>query len=130
MKEELISFKCAKLAKEKGFNVVVWDYYEKDTNKHYCSITREHYNKGYNISAPTQSLLQRWLWETHHIWVEVTLLGDGIGFQCIIKQVDGKEDDDSTIVRMLSQVNVGLACNTPSIALGKGLIAALNKIEI
>ena len=53
MEDQLISFKTAKLAKEKGF-------YIEDQNNH---IPR------YNL--PTQSLLQKWLRELHNCFIEV-----------------------------------------------------------
>lgn len=87
MKEQLINFETAKLAKEKGFN-------EKCKFHHYSvAISRaqkrafpfkeselletymrdrsnsELSNKRY--SAPTQSLLQKWLREVHNIHVEI-----------------------------------------------------------
>lgn len=53
MKEQLISFETAKLAKEKGF-------YIEDQNNHIPK---------YNL--PTQSLLQKWLREVHNSFIEV-----------------------------------------------------------
>lgn len=75
MEETPITFQVAKLAKEKGFDLInVHDYY--------------HINKGYNLGyalciseakkqtdgcllAPTQSLLQKWLREKHGIHIFV-----------------------------------------------------------
>lgn len=108
MKEEFITFETAKLAKEKGFNILQHSYYFEDgefkenslkgTNGYYgeeyefnLSEFNENWNdkwltkktgdrcfgcskqKGYleTFSAPTQSLLQRWLRETHEIDVLV-----------------------------------------------------------
>ena len=48
MKEQLITFETAKLAKEKGFTIL---------------------EKGFYIGAPTQSLLQKWLREKHNLEV-------------------------------------------------------------
>ena len=107
MKEQLISFETAKLAKEKDFNILQHSYYFEDgefkenslkgTNGYYgeeyefnLSEFNENWNdkwltkktgdrcfgcskqKGYleTFSAPTQSLLQRWLREVHNIYVE------------------------------------------------------------
>lgn len=50
MREQLITFETAKLAKEKGFNEII---FESDGN---CNITGVY-------KAPTQSLLQKWLRE-------------------------------------------------------------------
>jgi len=66
MKEQLISFKTAKLAKEKGFNEPCSMWYEGHT----LSPSEK---PGYNsedpteYAAPTQSLLQKWLREKHNI---------------------------------------------------------------
>ena len=61
--EEIVTFEVAKLAKEKGFNSKCYFYYQKEelhTNKCF-----NRYNKGVDsiCSAPTQSLLQRWMRE-------------------------------------------------------------------
>lgn len=86
MKEQLISFETAKLAKEKGFDVDTIEYY---TPKGYQTesegyrterLERTNWNNGkgsyptlskdVECSAPTQSLLQKWLRESHKIYVE------------------------------------------------------------
>lgn len=85
MKDQLISFETAKLAKEKGFKIktkfsykqpVVTkrgtnirekrDYKIERTNYQYTSFTEISYPNE-NYSAPTQSLLQKWLREVHNI---------------------------------------------------------------
>ena len=108
MKEQLISFETAKLAKDKGFNILQHSYYFEDgefkenslkgTNGYYgeeyefnLSEFNENWNdkwltkktgdrcfgcskqKGYleTFSAPTQSLLQKWLREVHNIEIYV-----------------------------------------------------------
>jgi len=110
MKEELISFDTAKLAKEKGFDWEVNAYYFDDgiLNKISYSIQGdfiesieielddlyENKNKNcvtyritkgeclgckskkysYTFSAPTQSLLQKWLREKHNIHIMIRRL--------------------------------------------------------
>ena len=120
MKEQLITFETAKLAKEKDFNILQHSYYFEDgefkenslkgTNGYYgeeyefnLSEFNENWNdkwltkktgdrcfgcskqKGYleTFSAPTQSLLQRWLREVHNIYVESyhDLTSDGTKIQ-------------------------------------------------
>lgn len=69
--EDLISFKTAKLANEKGFNV--W------CSSAYCHLeflgmaTEIEYNTFIKDTypAPTQSILQKWLRENYNIHVEV-----------------------------------------------------------
>lgn len=74
MKEQLISFETAKLAKEKGFTEPCENWYnfsrlllENCPQKTYPSNDR----KFPSYSAPTQSLLQKWLREKHGIHVTV-----------------------------------------------------------
>lgn len=89
--DEIVTYEVAKLAKEKGFNCKVYNYYQ--ATKYYCETLRgielhsecwkletdecySRYNKGSEdiVSAPTQSLLQRWLREEKGIVVEVMCL--------------------------------------------------------
>ena len=80
MKEELIIFETAKLAKEKGFNngsFNIWHHngeYTMTSNSLFRDngVTMMHNEKGY-IEAPTQSLLQKWLRENHDLHLCVGL---------------------------------------------------------
>ncbi len=79
MKEQLITFETAKLAKEKGFDELTLNLYVVDpdvrtvkannngrTNSNYIE------RKDYKVySRPTQSLLQKWLRDKHFIYVSV-----------------------------------------------------------
>lgn len=102
MKEQLISFETAKLAKEKGFNIIQRygtesSLYDKDGKHVYYSNYGFMYSglsDGY-ISAPTQSLLQKWLREVHNIQVTVTYWGKEVRklcnhscYECIIHKDD------------------------------------------
>ena len=78
MKEQLISFDTAKLAKDKGFKGDVTHFYELDTigNNQLLKlpiIPHDHQQEVFQ--APTQSLLQKWLREVHNtpIWVKAHL---------------------------------------------------------
>ena len=89
MEEQLISFETAKLAKEKDFNVSCFSYYDLKGNINHNYIENgsstdvefrvdledllDNFNRGIpNIySAPTQSLLQKWLREKYGIFVSV-----------------------------------------------------------
>lgn len=74
MKEELVSFKTALLAKEKGFNHLKANCfgdnmaYQIDSEKLLFANNASIMNGGY-VLAPTQSLLQKWLREKHNIFV-------------------------------------------------------------
>ena len=72
-KDQLISFKTAKLAKEKGFDYCVNNYYWIDENSLDCGdgdcefacLNHNKYDDLY--SAPNQTELQKWLRENHNI---------------------------------------------------------------
>lgn len=90
MKEKRIDLETAKLAKERGFNKKTsksWkqpvvtprgtcdklarEYRIEKTNDRYSSFTEISYPNE-DFPAPTQSLLSKWLRETHNIDVDVT----------------------------------------------------------
>jgi hypothetical protein len=78
-----IKFNTAKLAKEKGFNVPVWDCYNsKGKTIDYSRNIYAYENDGYFISKPTQDVLQKWLREEHkiHVNIEVSLLHSNKNF--------------------------------------------------
>lgn len=69
MEEKLIDFNTAKLAKEKGFNVISKHWYDQTETLNPIEGIRGammYFNVGY---APTQSLLQKWLRKVHNIYV-------------------------------------------------------------
>jgi hypothetical protein len=87
MKDELISYETAKLAKEKGFDEECKYYYdtekELDDFSYYAgngtgfdqnSTCKEndYYNHKIDFVVPTQSLLQRWLREKHKLHLSVS----------------------------------------------------------
>jgi hypothetical protein len=88
MKDKLISFETAKLAKEKGFenktpHKLRRDYYNHlgEVNGDVTDYLRAYVHKKdtsklLTVDAPTQSLLQRWLREVHNIDVEVRKCGE------------------------------------------------------
>lgn len=81
MLEQLISFETAKLAKEKGFDEIVFCYFSdgilNDDETFLNKTSSTNYNSKYWdkideddeewVSAPTQSQLQKWLREKHGI---------------------------------------------------------------
>lgn len=75
MKDELISFETAKLAKEKGFGKTLETIYPHSYLEdgkivlNSCNNTEEGL-----FSAPTQSLLQKWLRDIHNIHINVSNL--------------------------------------------------------
>lgn len=68
IKDEIVTYDVAKLAREKGFNEIVRHFYEEGTKFPQSMVDRwNEYSNAY--SAPTQSLLQRWLREKKGIEV-------------------------------------------------------------
>ncbi|WP_394749599.1 hypothetical protein [Spongiimicrobium salis] len=67
MKEQLISFETAKLAKEKGFNEVVIDNYGPMESILWKGQHKNSELRYLEYSAPTQSSLQKWLRDKHGI---------------------------------------------------------------
>ena len=68
MKEQLITFETAKLAKKKGFDIPV-HYFVSDVSGYSANMNAvQDFNKEQAsfYSAPTQSLLQKWLREKHN----------------------------------------------------------------
>lgn len=83
MKEQLINFETAKLAKEKGFDVPTRDFYAdeswEDEKVYNCGTVgypeftndmESDHGFGNITPTSTQSLLQKWLREVHNIDVE------------------------------------------------------------
>lgn len=92
MKEQLISLETAKLAKLKGFKELCFHYYSEDglqspylqngsiTDTDFTveldDLLEQHNNSFHNTeSAPTQSLLQKWLRDKHNIHIHLEYLG-------------------------------------------------------
>jgi len=131
MKEELISFETAKLAKEVGFDGLSYFYYmdnnpnklEEAFNKRNpwdFNIKNEYRVPSKSITAPAQSLLQRWLREKHKLWVLIYFDENTMNTYCyfMIYNTDGyiKEESMNTF-------------NTYEEALEAGLLQALKLIK-
>lgn len=69
MTEQRVTLETAKLAKEKGFDIPSGKLYRETTSEHY--LINPEYAYDFDIPAPTQSLLQKWLREVYNISVEV-----------------------------------------------------------
>ena len=77
--EEICTYEVAKLAKEKGFDVQTFDWYDYTGNYHKGFIPHElhecpRYKEYY---APSQSLLQRWLREEKGVTICVDIFDNG-----------------------------------------------------
>jgi len=89
MNEQLINLKTAKLVKEKGFDIPVYYHYSENPINNLeilCEPDDPQMGQGWILtnyndnnlifkkySAPTQSLLQRWLREIHNIHLEINV---------------------------------------------------------
>tara|TARA_R110001632_G_scaffold40980_1_gene102808 strand:+ start:1467 stop:1871 length:405 start_codon:yes stop_codon:yes gene_type:complete len=102
MKEQLITFDTAKLAKEKGFENKTPHKLRRDYYNHLGEINGDvtEYIKAYvankglekynTIDAPSQSLLQKWLREEHKINVESNYLPNIQKYSCLYIPMRGK----------------------------------------
>lgn len=93
MQEKLISFETAKLAEEKNctlrtFGGHPYNYYNKDGSK--GNSQWAHINRDEPACVP-QSLLQKWLRETHDIHIEIKYETNGY---YLFKLVDCQDYDD------------------------------------
>lgn len=82
MKEHIVNFQTAKLAKENNFWMCPnMEYYEKNGELSHCqiystiwhSMNSKKYNFGEYI-APTQSLLQKWFRDEHNIVITIEFI--------------------------------------------------------
>jgi len=94
MQDQLITIETAKLAKEKGFDIPTLFWYFKNNQAGLDYVLVDYLGEGQfgnivdpdnhnnpkmkwvleRVSAPTQSLLQRWLREKHNIYLGVNTL--------------------------------------------------------
>ena len=88
MEEQLIGFETAKLAKQKGFDwptTYCKDEHDYQYEQHF--VPRNFNTKEYEprVSAPTQSLLQKWLREEHSLHIELTptVIKEGYWYSCV-----------------------------------------------
>lgn len=124
--EDHVSFKIAKLLKEKGFDETCRAFWKKwngeinicDCNSshifEYCHNTMlEKYNDNeeLNIAAPTLQMAMKWLRETHHYYIQVMLdswaLGDHMGYYVVVQKTD------SDFEMMLSDARERVFYDTP-----------------
>ena len=85
MIEQLVEFETAKLAKEKGFGMIIHDslqyycqnkkgqLYTKDMRSYFdlCAEKNNPLNKWIWIPAPSQAVLQEWIRDVHNIHISI-----------------------------------------------------------
>ena len=108
MKDELITLKTDKLAKEKGFDWKVLEGLDKD-GKHIPYALEGGYtnwNDDTDYSIPTQALLQRWLREVHSLHVIIIPIMEGYSYAILNKKaILAIEEGDDTIMDYLESVD-------------------------
>lgn len=113
MKEQLISFDTAKLAKEKGYNRIPEEIVISN-NVDYTS----------HFDIPTQSLLQKWLSDNHDLIVLPCINDNGDGDWWISYNIWSIKDSD-----YLYENNFSIAFDSFEEALEVGLQKGLESIE-
>ena len=91
--EEICTYEVAKLAKEKGFDVPTHYAYNENCQKAmYMELCLNRNTKdSRSISAPTQSLLQRWLREEKNIDIAIVPLYTG-GYSYIVYNIHCRDN--------------------------------------
>ncbi|WP_195664379.1 MULTISPECIES: hypothetical protein [Bacteroides] len=86
MTEELITLETAKLMKNKGFSECVFTFYEADGVEGDMILSETYdYSENFNkregfLSAPSQSLVQKWLRETKNLHISIIRNACGYGY--------------------------------------------------
>lgn len=118
MKDQLITFETAKLAKEKGFDELTHFFWLINPNRiNYFKIAS---NQKDRLLAPTQSLLQKWLREKYNIHI------------IIIPHNNIKLDFTISVLQLGNKIMVGFeengSFNTYEQALEEALQEALQEV--
>lgn len=133
MEEQRISFKLAKLAEEKGFDIIQTygmesSLYKKDGTPTYYANYGFMYSglsDGY-ISAPTQSFLQKWLREIHNIDIDINHWNK----QPMVDRLGKREIWDNAYQGFINGKDCHPYAKTYEGALEIALEEALNQIKI
>ena len=134
MEEELISFKTAKLAKEKGFHIMPDMFFDDIDTLRSTNILKmpgcypgsvsfvSIYQEVDVYYAPTQSDLQKWLREVHNI--HITIIYDWHLFHVNIMSMQSNVSLESSLTGITPH-----KFTTYEEALEQGLLAALKLIK-
>ncbi len=137
MKENIVSFQVAKLAKEKGFEIETLYFYTKPNSKMFGldeqgrsysikNISKKLYKCGEDAAlsiknvylAPTQALLQKWLREVHNIHIDIPYMDEVLKYGYKITTILNNTESEEVF-----------KFNTYEEALEIGLFEALNLIK-
>lgn len=79
--EDYVSFKIAKLLKEKGFEILTNKVYDNQGKLDYQNVVCWQENRLPYISAPTHQMAMKWLREEHKLSIDIcTVQGKGISY--------------------------------------------------
>lgn len=123
-REEIVTYEVAKLAKEKGFDENCSYVYNNDRVLLGGKGVRCWHKV--EFTAPTQSLLQRWLREEKNIHIEI--VATACGYFWIADETNGTAITDSDILDR--GTNEGGCFDTYELALEDALKYALENIQI
>ena len=131
MEDTLITFETAKLAKEKGFRESVLDAFEKDgARSKERTLEGGYYDYNYNgsesYSAPTQSVLQKWLREKYSI--DIGIVKEVNKYLMIVYNIIMSDSCNASPYRDL--INLEVNCDTYEEALEFALEKGLTLIDI
>jgi len=129
MKDELVGFEVAELAKEKGFRFVTNIVYNQKGQSMPCHSVKSWFeNVKPPIDAPTQSLLQRWLREVHKLHIRIdTYTADKMTFT--IYEINGIVTIKYISGRDINAIASNKSFLTYEKALEEGLKSALELIK-
>ena len=105
--DEICTYEVAKLAKEKGFRETVgWYYNTNGLNllKRGCNGGNPNLINGL-YSAPTQSLLQRWLREEKKLHIDIVATASG--YCWVIDETNGTSITDSDVLNRFTNDDSG-----------------------
>ena len=123
--EEICTYEVAKLAKEKGFDVPTFGYYRIATEDWYRTDVYDDWNDStIRYSAPTQSLLQRWLREEKNIHIEI--IATASGYYWCISKTNGTSMTDRDVLNR--GTNDGGCFDTYELALEDALAYSLKNL--
>jgi hypothetical protein len=97
MEEQLITIKTAKLAKEKGFDELCNNYYAGSDTIYKSKENGIHNSFLFAVlscTAPTQSLLQKWLREKYDIHIGIEPYGDNTYDYVLVSELIESDSDD------------------------------------
>ena len=109
IRDEIVGYDIAKLAKDNGFNEPTTLYYTADGVRMGCYAAVCHnFTYSYNIAAPTQSQLQRWLREKKGLHISIPLHKGEYKYFWGIDSLNRKEKEDDIAYNLFDTYELAL----------------------